>query len=336
MTYLVRTNVALGPLTTLKTGGTASYYQEITTVSELEKAVVYAHEAQLPFCVLGGGSNMLVSDEGYKGMVLHMKLLGRTYSEVTNDMCTLTVSAGEVFDEVIKDTVDKGLWGLENLSHIPGTVGATPVQNVGAYGVEVSDCIMHVTVFDTDTNKIFDLQKSECSFAYRHSIFKEKNNFVIVSVTFALSVKSNPKISYADIAARVSATATPVMIREAIISIRSEKFPDWNNVGTAGSFFKNPIITAGEAQSLLAKYPDIPTYLAADGMVKVSLGYILDKLCGLKGFAVGPVRLYEKQALVLVAERGATTTDIKNFKNIISEKVFQKTFIKIFQEVTEI
>lgn len=336
MSFLVRTHVPLAPLTTLQTGGDAGYYTEINDLADLEKAVAFAHEKQLPFCVLGGGSNMLIKDEGYPGLILKQNLRGITYNTSENGTYEVTVFAGENFDELVQETTTRELWGLENLSHIPGTVGATPVQNVGAYGVEVADLISQVTVFDADTKKITTLKNAECHFSYRHSIFKEKNNLIIISVTFTLTTQSNPKITYADVKAVVGENPTPGDIRNIIIAIRAAKFPDWHRVGTAGSFFKNPRLSLPEVNVLLNKYPDIPTYSDADGLTKISLGYVLDKICGLKGFAIGPVRLYENQALVLVAEAGATTTDIKNFVKIISKKVYEKTLIKISQEVTEI
>jgi UDP-N-acetylmuramate dehydrogenase len=336
MAFSVEQQVPLAPKTTLKTGGKALYYTEVTNIEELEKAVSFAEAERLPFCVLAGGSNMLVADSGYQGLVLQVQLLGRSYLSRDTDTTELTVGAGEILDDVISETVARGLWGLENLSHIPGSVGATPVQNVGAYGVEVADVISQVTVFNTDTKKISTLSNHDCHFSYRHSRFKENKNLIIVAVTFVLSTKPNPKVSYADLAKLPQRPLTPQHLRDAVIEIRSGKFPDWTVVGTAGSFFKNPIITHTEAVALLQRYPEIPTYPVGETMVKVSLGYILDKICGLKGFAIDSVRLYEKQALVLVSEAGATTSDIKNFKKIISDKVFLKTSLRIEQEVTEI
>lgn len=153
MSFLVRTHIPLAPLTTLHTGGEALYYTEIKEIADLEKAVVFAHEKQLPFCVLGGGSNLLVKDEGYPGLILKQNLKGITTMS-DDGTCEVTVLAGENLDELVAEVTDRNLWGLENLSHIPGTVGATPVQNVGAYGVEVADVIIEVTVFDTDTKKV--------------------------------------------------------------------------------------------------------------------------------------------------------------------------------------
>jgi UDP-N-acetylmuramate dehydrogenase len=328
-------DVPLSAYVTFKTGGSAKYFAKVTTATELEQAVYFAEQNTLSLFVLGGGSNMLVSDAGFSGLVLHMSISGRNYT-ARNDSVYLTVGAGEILDDVIAETVERGLWGLENLSHIPGTVGATPVQNVGAYGTEVSHLIESVNVFDSVTKKFFILKNYECHFSYRHSLFKEKNNFIITSVTYKLSATQQPKISYADLKYLADDNLSAQIVRNEIIKIRNNKFPDWSVVGTAGSFFKNPIITKEQSMQLLAKYPDIPTYPEDNNMVKVSLGYILDKICGLKGFANGHVRLFEKQALVVVVERGATTNEIKNFAKEITDIVFEKTFIKISQEVSEI
>jgi UDP-N-acetylmuramate dehydrogenase len=336
MTLEMQEHVALNTKTTLKTGGNARYYTVVSTIEDLEQAIVFAEQKQLPVFVLGGGSNILVPDEGYNGLVIKMNIQGRSYREITATETVVTIGAGEVFDEVVCEVVARGLWGLENLSHIPGSVGATPIQNVGAYGVEVADVISEVSVYDSALKKVTTLQNKECFFSYRDSIFKKNKNLCIVAVTFTLSTTPNPKISYADLKSLSSNITNPQTIRDAVIAIRAAKFPDWAVVGTAGSFFKNPIISKHKASALLSKYPDIPTYNEASGMVKVSLGFILDKVCGLKGFTIGKVRLYEKQALVLVVEHGATTTNIQNFKKIISEKVFFETEILIEQEVTEI
>ncbi len=335
MTLMVQEKVRLSDWVSFKTGGEARYFIEVTTIDALQEAVAFSLEKQLPFYVLGSGTNLLVSDAGYEGVIIKMNILGRTYV-ATDNIVSLEAGAGESFDAIVEETTQKSLWGLENLSHIPGTVGATPVQNVGAYGVEVAELISHVTVYDVEAKKIIIFSNSACLFSYRHSVFKENKNIIIVAVTFVLSLLPTPKLSYADLKTLPIDGHTPHGIRNAIIAIRSAKFPDWKVVGTAGSFFKNPILTTKQAKTLLAKYPDIPTYNSGATMVKVSLGYILDKVCGLKGFSVGPVRLYEKQALVLVATSTATTNDIQNFKKIIFDAVFLKTLIQIEQEVTEI
>jgi len=339
-TLAVAQNVPLAPLTTLRVGGLATYYAIVSNHNEVAKAVRFAKQNALPFCVLGGGSNMLVSDDGYSGLVIHVQSQGYVVQELSTTVREITVQAGEMLDSFIGQTVKEGWWGLENLSHIPGTVGATPVQNVGAYGVEVADVISTVQVYDTVTEKEIVLSASECYFGYRDSIFKSEvgRSYIILSVTFRLSTEACPRVDYADVQKIISSHDAPTqsMIREAIISIRSNKFPDWNQIGTAGSFFKNPIVPEAVALALQKKYPELPIYVAQSGYMKVVLGYILDKICHLKGVQVGHVGLYHAQALVLVAEFGATATEVKVFADGVKEKVFAHTNILIEREVTEI
>lgn len=339
MSLVVRSNISLANFTTLKTGGLAMYFVSVANVSELKEAVSFAEQKKLPLFVLGGGSNILVSDTGFAGLVIKMEMKGVDYSDLDNGLVSLVVGAGEIFDEVIEDSVAKNYWGLENLSYIPGTVGATPVQNVGAYGVEVSDVIESVTVFDVVLKKIIILDKKKCNFNYRDSFFKKEAGraSIIISVKFILSKIAQPKLSYADLCKKfIETSISPVIIREEIISIRKNKFPDWNLVGTAGSFFKNPIISPDEATALLALYPEIPTYNTLTNNVKVSLGFILDKICNLRGYRIGNVRLFENQALVLVADKGATTSEIISFVTVVKNEVYKKTKIKINMEVTTI
>ncbi len=329
--------VSLAAYTTFKTGGPARYFVTVTTVDELKAAVVWARAQQLRFFVLGGGSNVLAADEGYDGLVILIKLQGREYTTVSETEVQATFAAGEVFDEVVEDTAVRGLWGLENLSAIPGTVGATPVQNVGAYGVEVADIVLSVTVFNCDTLSTQMLDVADCGFTYRDSVFKRAKNqtYIITAVTFALSTQPRPQLSYSDLQALQSEpNLTPGRVRQHVAAIRAGKFPDWTVVGTAGSFFKNPIVPTALAHDLQQKYPTLPTYVAGADTLKVSLGFILDKICGLKGFKKNHIRLYENQALVVVAESGATTTDVRAFASDVARIVFEKTNIVIEHEVT--
>ena len=242
-----------------------------------------------------------------------------------------------MLDDIVSWTAGAGWWGLENLSAIPGTVGATPVQNVGAYGVEVSALTVEVSAINVSTleEKIFS--KEECNFSYRDSYFKTQEGkcWVITEVVFLLSTGSNPNVSYSDLSRLVSGNLdlTPLTVREEIISIRSKKFPDWSKVGTAGSFFKNPIISPGHFQTLKQAYTELPGFVQQNGDFKVSLGFILDKVCGLRGYCEGSICLFEKQALVLVVQKGATAHEVKEFVRKVSEIVFQKTNIQIECEV---
>ncbi len=336
MTFGVAKDVSLVPYTTLKVGGQGKYLFEATSVADIKEAVDFARRAELPFFVLGGGSNILVPDEGYPGVVIRIGLQGRTYVPDTAPTMLATIAAGEVLDEVIAETVAQGWWGLENLSAIPGSVGAAPVQNVGAYGVEAAHCIVSVTVFDTTTGRELVLSQADCQFGYRDSIFKHEagKHYIVTAVTFRLSTVPSPNIVYADLASRFADhLPTQGEIRDAVIAIRGNKFPDWRVVGTAGSFFKNPILPRTTVEALTATYPDLPTYEAGPHAKKISLGYVLDKICNRKGYCHQHVCLYEKQALVLVADHDATATDVIAFAEKIAADVREKIGVTIEWEV---
>ena len=257
--------VSLRQHTTLKTGGFAKLFVEISSESELKAAYQFACERGLPVLVLGGGSNMLIADEGFPGLVIKITLHGSRYVEQAGESneVLMEVQAGESLDAVVAKSITDGWYGLENLSAIPGTVGATPVQNVGAYGVEVADIIHSVKVYDCATDSVKILAKEECVFSYRHSLFKtsEGERYVVIAVTFLLTKSFVPKISYTDLKNYFGDhIPTAIEVRTAVQMIRSKKFPDWTIVGTAGSFFKNPIIQKSEAEALLAAYPLLPVY----------------------------------------------------------------------------
>ncbi len=337
MNISIQQNTPLAPYTTLGVGGAARSFVEVKSVDELSEAVAYAKEQGESFVMLGGGSNLLVPDAGYDGLVIKMSIVGVEEIDQTTENVVIKVGAGVNFDTLVGQTVERGWWGLENLSSIPGTVGATPVQNVGAYGAEISQTVVLVEVYDTHKDIITTLSNSECEFAYRTSAFKQDpSRYIITAVTFSLSLLARPQCTYTDLAKHFANEASPSLesIRQAIQEIRSQKFPDWTVVGTAGSFFKNPIIPAEQALPLLEKYPDLPHYPEDNGQVKLSLGYILDKICGLKGYKIGKVGLYQNQALVLVVDKEAAATEVLNFAKEITQKVFEYTGITIEREVT--
>jgi len=333
----MQTSVPLAPRTTLGVGGGARLFVEVKNANDLQNAVAYAKLHKEPWVVLGGGSNILVPDAGYDGLVIKMAIEGITIEERKDDSVIVKAGAGANLDEFIEYAVNQGWWGLENLSSIPGTIGATPVQNVGAYGVEVADCLVSVDVYDSAQDTFNTLSNTECNFGYRTSIFKTvPSRYIITAVTLKLSLNEKPQCTYADLAKYFDNEKTPTVlsIRHAVQDIRSKKFPNWTEVGTAGSFFKNPIVPESVAQALVEKYPDLPHYNEADEMVKLSLAYILDKVCGLRGYKKGNVGLYEKQALVLVVEKGACASEVIEFANEVTQKVFLKTELQIEQEVT--
>lgn len=336
MSITILKDVPLAPLTTLKVGGYASFFVKVTEESELKDAISYAKQQGLPVVILGGGSNVLVPDRGIDALVIVPAFVSLTYTEVDDHTVIVTAGAGVVLDELICETVEKGLWGLENLSSIPGSVGGVPVQNVGAYGVEAKDVIQSVTVYDRETESSIVLTNEACAFAYRMSLFKheEGKRYVITHVAFVLSRVPNPKIVYKDLAAYFSESreATQKEIRNAVIAIRSAKFPDWHTCGTAGSFFKNPILDEEQFLTLKERYPDMVGYIQ-NGKAKVSLGWILDHVLHLKGYREGNVGLYEAQALVLVTHGESTSDEIFSFSETIIQKIFDATGIIVEREV---
>jgi len=334
----IEKNVSLGAHTTLQVGGVADYFIVVRSEEELREALAFVQAEGLPHVVFGEGTNLLVGDAGYRGAVIRNQIVGLEYAEAGN-VVQMTCGAGLILDEVIADAVSCGYWGLENLSAIPGTVGATPIQNVGAYGVEVSQLITHVTAIHAQTleKKVFD--NTACGFAYRDSFFKTTagKEWIVIDVSFALSSVPCPQLGYGSLQAlQTMEDISPLTIRAAVTDIRLTKFPDWRKVGTAGSFFKNPIITSEHYQTLHAQYPDLPGYPAAAGQTKVSLGWILEHICQLKGFCKDGVCLYEHQALVLINKNAQHATAIEDFAHLVAQTVFEKTKIKIEWEVRKI
>ena len=331
----IEKQIPLADHTTLKVGGPARYLVTVRSEVELVEALRYAEEhTTCPPLILGHGSNILCSKTGYPGLVIKVAVTGIT-SEVQAATVLLTVGAGEGLDDLIEHTVEEGWWGLENLSAIPGTVGATPVQNVGAYGVEVAGRIVSVTAVHMHSKETRTFTAEECQFAYRDSFFKtsEGREWVITQVQFSLSKTPQPVLTYPDLLELSKQSVISQRdIRMTLIEIRSKKFPDWHTVGTAGSFFKNPIVSETKFQTLKEAYKDLPSY-PHEGLVKIPLGYVLDKICGLKGQYHGAVGLYENQALVLVAEPSATAKEVTDFVTYVSQLVEEKTGLVIEPEV---
>lgn len=290
----------------------------------------------MPLCVLGGGSNILFNDEGFSGMVLAMSLRGSSAAREGRDVLA-TAAAGEAWDDFVRHTVDNNFHGLENCSGIPGLVGAAPIQNVGAYGVEVSDCIEWVDVLNGKTGSLRRLTNAECEFAYRDSVFKreEGKDYIVTSVCFRLSLEKRLNTSYKDVARYFNdcgRAPTLRSVREAILRVRGRKFPDLTRHGTVGSFFKNPNVSKTHADKLARMYPDMPMFRYETG-VKIPLAWILDNVCNLKGYRKRAVGLWEKQPLVLVNYGGATQRDIVLFAREIAARVRDATNINIEPEV---
>jgi UDP-N-acetylmuramate dehydrogenase len=270
--------------------------------------------AGLPRLVLGGGSNILLTGD-FPGLVLHMALKGIEIIDEDASAIYIRAAAGENWHQFVLWTLAHGWGGLENLSLIPGSVGAAPIQNIGAYGVEVRERIHSLTMFDFETGEAATLHNSACEFAYRDSVFKHglRDRAVILDVTFALPKQWQPNIRYADVAQELDARKidepNAMDISAAVIAVRTRKLPDPAVIGNAGSFFKNPVVSAMQRDALLARYPQLASYAQADGSFKLAAGWLIDQ-CGWKGRSAGAAGVYEKQALVLVNRGGASGKEI--------------------------
>lgn len=328
----------LAPYTTFRIGGEARHLARVSSVAEAREAIAFARERSLPIFVLGGGSNLLASDEGFDGLVIKNEIRG-IEARAEGGGALVSAGAGESWDGFVAYCVEKGLWGIENLSAIPGTVGAAPVQNIGAYGVEVESLVESVRAIDMRTGMERTFSNPECDFSYRESFFKtgEGRNFMITSVCFKLGTKPAPNLSYKDVneffIKKGVASPTIGEIRAAVAEIRAGKFPSLDEVGTAGSFWKNPIIPAAEFARLKSAFPLVPSFPAPEGYAKVPLAWLLDHACGLKGHKVGKVGLYKNQPLVLYAEKGASAAEVEAFAAAVERAVKEKTGIAIEREV---
>jgi UDP-N-acetylmuramate dehydrogenase len=337
----VREHEPLRLHTTLGTGGPARFYIEATTEADIQEAVRFAKARELPDFVLGGGSNVIARDTGFDGVVIRIATQGIRTRELAPDVTEFIAESGEEWDDLVGLSVRRGFHGLENLSLIPGTVGAAVIGNIGAYGVEVKQALQWTEALDRRTGTVRRFTRAACEFEYRRSFFKtpEGRNFIILRTAFWLHSNGILNTGYKDLAdhlaARGISSPTLAMVREAVISIRRRKLPDPSRVGTAGSFFKNPVVSRAEYEALAGRYPGLPGYDEGGDRVKVPLGWILDKVCGLKGIRAGRVGTHSEQALVIVNE-GGTATEVEVFADQLAQKVRSQTGLTIEWEVEQL
>ena len=336
----IEKEVGLGMLTTMKAGGPARFFATAQTDAEIRDATLFAEAEGVSLFVLGEGSNILVSDNGIPGLVLKLGTRKIAFEDYEKGQTLLTADGGAHWDTLVQEAVLKNLSGIENLSLIPGTAGAAPVQNIGAYGREVADTLLWVEVFDQNTKKQKRLGKEECGFSYRESIFKKKEggSLIITRIALLLHPDGTPHTAYKDVReyfeTRHINAPTLADTRRAVIDIRTRKLPDLARVGTAGSFFKNPVITKEKYGALRTAYPDLPGFALTDGNIKVPLAWILDHTCGLRGYREGAVGLYEGQPLAIVNYGGATAEEIRTFADTVARAVEEKTGILPEYEVS--
>ena len=326
----IQKNISLKDFTTFNIGGEAKYFCSVKSLVELKEAITFSKEKNLPIFVLGGGSNILVADEGYHGLVIKNEILGKKIEEGR-----LVVCSGEILDDVVKYSIDASLFGLENLSGIPGTIGGATVQNAGAYGLEIKDYLYSVTGVDASSGESFVYYNNDCHFSYRASIFKDNKNLIITEIQFKLNKEFIPQLEYAGLKKFLTSNEfpSPKEVRETVLKIREEKLPDWHKLANAGSFFKNPTISQDKFTQLKNNFPQIPSFPESGDKVKVPLAWILDNICGLKNYREGSVGLYEKQPLILVNYGNATEKEISIFAEKIKNIVIEKTGIEIEEEV---
>jgi UDP-N-acetylmuramate dehydrogenase len=338
----IHENVALAPLTTLGIGGPARFFAEARDEQSASAALAFAAERALPLFVLGGGSNVLVADEGFPGLVLHICIRGVSEKKA-EDKVIFTLGAGEEWDCFVRAAVERGLGGVECLSGIPGTVGGTPIQNVGAYGQEVSETIAAVRVCDRAARQILTLSNAECGFSYRHSTFlsSARDRYIVLSVTYALPVDGRPQVSYPDVQKHFASSTPPTLraVREAVRAIRASKamllVPGDPDCRSAGSFFKNPVIREEQYAALNARSPaPVPRYPVRNGagLVKVPAAWLIERAGFHKGYGPGPVGLSSKHTLALVNRGGATARDVLALMREIRDAVHERFGILLAPE----
>ena len=306
----------------------------------LREALSIIHEqyADLPLLHIGCGSNLLFLDD-YKGVVLKSNIKGITTKEETEDDVLVEVGSGEICDEFIAQAIQNGWYGMENLSLIPGQIGAAAVQNIGAYGVEAQDVIEEVKGISLKDGAEHLWKQNECGYGYRQSIFKEElwGKYAITRVTFRLSKHFEPKLQYGGLVKAVEQAGlserslTAEQLRQIIIDIRRAKLPDPKEQGNAGSFFKNPIVSKEKAEQMLSQYPQMPHYNAENG-IKLAAGWLIEQ-AGWKGKSLGPAAVHDRQALVLVNKGGASGHDIQRLCEAIKKDVYERFGINLEPEV---
>ena len=307
-------------------------FLEYATIEEAQQVAQMLRESDLPYIIIGGGSNLLLTHD-YEGIVVHSAIKGCSF-EGTHMLC----GSGEVWDEVVVRSLEHELYGLENLSIIPGDVGASAVQNIGAYGMDAAALISNIYAVEIATGQKCVISAEDCHYGYRDSRFKRewKNRYLITGVEYSLSKTFSPRLDYGNITTELErrgiVSPTAWQVREVIIDLRNSKLPDPKVIGNGGSFFMNPIVPQTQYEALALKYPNMPHYPVDEGHVKIPAGWMIEQ-CGWKGKSLGRAGVYEKQALVLVNRGGATGQEVVALSQVIINDVKEKFGIEIHPEV---
>jgi UDP-N-acetylmuramate dehydrogenase len=329
-------NFSLKNFNTFGIDVSARYFVEINNGEELTELFMDPQWLQMPRLVLGGGSNMLFVKD-FDGLVIRMNIRGIEH-RINHDEVFVEAGAGEVWNDLVNFCVDREYAGVENLSLIPGSVGASPIQNIGAYGVELKDVFHSCVAFEIATREFKTFTKDDCRFGYRDSIFKNdlKERYIITSVKFRLSLIPSVNLKYGaieqELANRNITSPTIKDVSRVVSHIRVSKLPDPSTIGNAGSFFKNPVIGAEQFQQVQSKFPDVVNYPAGEGLIKLAAGWLIEQ-CGWKGKVAGHTGTWKNQALVLVNHGGATGEEVYSLSSQIIDSVYTKFGITLEREV---
>lgn len=337
----VHTAISLKGYTTMRLGGDARFMAQVTTPQEVQEIYQKASQQNLPIFILGGGSNVIAHDEGFDGIVVLNRIMGFDVISDERPTAIIKIGAGEVWDSVVKRTVEMGLSGIEALSAIPGTAGAAPVQNIGAYGQELSDTLVSVEAYDSVTDQMVILSADQCQLSYRHSIFRGDlaGRYCITSITLKLYYAQPTPPFYAALQNYLDEnhinTYTPQIIRDAVMAIRADKLPDPKERPNTGSFFKNAIVETWQFDNLKKDFPNMPSYDMPGNNHKIPTGWLIEQ-AGLKGQLLHGMRVHDKNALVLINESASSHADLVAARSEIIQKVYDKFHIQIEQEPLEL
>lgn len=332
----MESNKSLLPYNTFRIDVKAKYFVEISSIDDLNKLIQLDEFKSNKKFILGGGSNLLLTKD-FDGIVVRLGIKGISVHEDGDDVY-VEAGAAEVWNDFVQFNVDKGFAGIENLSLIPGTVGACPIQNIGAYGVEVKDTIYKVNAFHLASGELKSFSNEECKFSYRESAFKNewKGEYIITSVVFKLSKTLNLKLHYGAIEEELSkrGISNPTLrnVADVVSEIRVSKLPDPSTIGNSGSFFKNPIIEKSLFNTIHINFPEIVNYPTQDGKVKLAAGWLIEQ-CSWKGKQIGNVGTWKNQALVIVNHGGASGKEIFDFSELIISSVYERFGVKLEREV---
>lgn len=337
----VLTNIPLSRLTTMRLGGIASYVADVTTRDEIPQIYANAKKANQPVYIVGGGSNLIAHDEGFPGVIVRIAIPGIEQVEEDAESVTIRANGGEAWDNLVKYTVDRNLTGIEAMSGIPGTVGAAPVQNIGAYGQELADTFISLEAYDTREDRFVLLTWEDCDFSYRHSIFRgsEQGRYIIYSVKLKLWKRPPQPPFYSSLQARFDTLHitefTAQVVREHVLAIRADKLPDPAKMANSGSFFKNAIVEQWQLDNIKNQVESVKAFDFGEGKFKIPAGWLIEQ-CNLRGESFNGFKVHDGNAVVLVNESATSYSQLAEARDHITSEVFTRFQVQLEQEPLEL